>query len=236
MDGHAVGGAPFRFDRMLDEHTATYDIYADNYSGGIDGQIAVVLPDSIPPDLGRPWKVRVIGPLTVTNVFGAKLTIVAVKFEGYSDPPASIRKKILHQKMQEQAQKDQILEAKKSQEDEQERFREEQAQAQAQKEAKAREQARILEEVQERKQAQEREQQQEQALLSKVMKGQTPAEVATILGPPASISPDGNVYNYKYPLATIMFSRGRVWSVHLFPRDTIAAEALTASRRAPQAP
>jgi hypothetical protein len=91
-----LGPSSIRFDKMLDEHTAVYDVMtidqaalaaADPDYMVPDGQIAVILPDSTPPSLAKPWKVLVEGPVTGTNAFGADLTVTTVKFEGYYDPP-----------------------------------------------------------------------------------------------------------------------------------------------------
>ncbi|MGO8719638.1 MAG: hypothetical protein ACLQMO_10505 [Acidobacteriaceae bacterium] len=91
-----LGPSSIRFDKMLDEHTAVYDVMtidqaalaaADPDYMVPDGQIAVILPDSTPPSLAKPWKVLVEGPVTGTNAFGADLTVTTVKFEGYYEPP-----------------------------------------------------------------------------------------------------------------------------------------------------
>ena len=82
--GLALGS--IKFDKMLDEHTAIYDVMTIQDTLTPDGQIAVILPDSDPPDLRRPWRVLVIGSLDGTNAFGGNVTVAAVKFEQYYTP------------------------------------------------------------------------------------------------------------------------------------------------------
>ena len=70
-----------KLDKMLDEHTAIYNIV--NASLEPDGQIAVKLPNSDAPDSGRLWKISVEGQLEGTNAYGASITVSSVRFEGY---------------------------------------------------------------------------------------------------------------------------------------------------------
>jgi hypothetical protein len=78
---------------MLDEQTAVYDVMTVNLSylsSPIpDGQIAVIVPNSTPPEPQKPWKVLVEGPATGTNAFGANLNVTVIKFEGYYESPVS---------------------------------------------------------------------------------------------------------------------------------------------------
>lgn len=70
-----------KLDKMLDEHTAIYNII--NASLEPDGQIAVKLPNSDTPDSGKLWKISVEGQFEGTNAYGASVTVPAVRFEGY---------------------------------------------------------------------------------------------------------------------------------------------------------
>lgn len=80
-------GGSLKFERMIDEHTATYSVSVAEGSVITEGEIAVILPNSDPPDSGRPWRVFVEGPMAGTNALGAQLTVVTVRFEGYYSPP-----------------------------------------------------------------------------------------------------------------------------------------------------
>jgi len=86
-----VAGYGVRFARMLDEQTAVYDVMTVNFSylssPFPNGQIAVIVPNSTPPDPQKQWKVLVEGPVTGTNAFGATMNVTVVKFEGYYEPP-----------------------------------------------------------------------------------------------------------------------------------------------------
>jgi hypothetical protein len=94
LQGHSgILGGYLRFERMIDEHTATYEVVAP---GG--GEIAVKLTDSNPPDPFRRWRVFVERPEEGTNVFGAPIKISAVSFEGYYIPegvtPTRLRSRV----------------------------------------------------------------------------------------------------------------------------------------------
>jgi hypothetical protein len=82
-----TGIGSIKFDKMLDEHTALYDVMTlDDGITVPDGQLAVILPDSNPPNLRQAWRVLVEGSLDGTNAFGGALTVAAVKFEEYYTP------------------------------------------------------------------------------------------------------------------------------------------------------
>jgi hypothetical protein len=66
-------GGSLKFEKMIDEHTATYSVLVDEGEVVADGEIAVILPDSDPPDPSRPWRVLVEGPMEGSNGFGATL-------------------------------------------------------------------------------------------------------------------------------------------------------------------
>ena len=86
--GHWPGGS-LRLERMIDEHTAIYKILTLQDGGTAqDGEIAVLLPDSNPPEPLRFWRVLVEGVLEGTNYMGATIQIPAVRFEGYVEEPA----------------------------------------------------------------------------------------------------------------------------------------------------
>jgi hypothetical protein len=76
-------GCCMRFEKMIDEDTATYEVLA----GGESGEIAVVLDDSDPPDPTRPWHIIVEGARDATNGFGAAISVSTVRFEGYASLP-----------------------------------------------------------------------------------------------------------------------------------------------------
>jgi TonB family protein len=80
-------GGGLRFGKMIDKHTATYQVLVGRESVYPDGEIAVILPDSNPPDSKRPWRVFVEGPLEAVNGLGNPLKISAVRFEGYYVAP-----------------------------------------------------------------------------------------------------------------------------------------------------
>jgi hypothetical protein len=80
----AYPGGGLKFEKMIDEHTATYSVLVGEEGSVIpDGEIAVILPDSNPPDSRRPWRVFVEGPMEGVNGFGAAIQVVTVRFEGY---------------------------------------------------------------------------------------------------------------------------------------------------------
>jgi hypothetical protein len=81
-------GIALQFEKMIDEHSAIYSVMTATDNTTIpDGEIAVILPDSEPPDPGRLWRVFIEGPREAVNDYGATLQIVAVRFEGYYYPP-----------------------------------------------------------------------------------------------------------------------------------------------------
>lgn len=80
-----------KFDKMLDEHTALYDVMTLGDTLMPDGQIAVILTNSDPPDLQKLWRVLVMGSIPCTNAFGGDAAVTAVKFEEYYRPsPQSV--------------------------------------------------------------------------------------------------------------------------------------------------
>jgi hypothetical protein len=85
----SLPGANLRFEKMLDEHTAVYAVVVVDESITTDGEIAVYLPDSTPPESTRPWRVYVDGPLQATNGFGAPMQVTVVRFEGYYVPQSN---------------------------------------------------------------------------------------------------------------------------------------------------
>jgi hypothetical protein len=81
-------GGGLKFEKMIDENTATYSVLVGEDGSVIpDGEIAVVLPSSDPPDSSRPWRVFVEGPVEGVNAFGAAVRDVRVIFVGYYVPP-----------------------------------------------------------------------------------------------------------------------------------------------------
>jgi len=79
-------GGNLKFEKMIEEHTATYAVWAGEESIIPEGEIAVILPDSDPPNPGQPWRVFVEGPMDAVNGLGNKITVTAVRFEGYYVP------------------------------------------------------------------------------------------------------------------------------------------------------
>lgn len=97
-NGNVMGSAPFpggtlRFEKMLDEHTAMFQVLTLGDGDGVDveseGEIAVITPDSDPPDSSKPWQVVVSEPLSGQNAMGGPVTVSAVRFMGYTKLPAS---------------------------------------------------------------------------------------------------------------------------------------------------
>jgi hypothetical protein len=83
-----VGYVPLpglKFDKMISEHIAIYDVIVTNEESG--DQLAVILSNSEPPKIGQAWRILVEGPLNGTSGLGAPLTITAVRFEGFYEPP-----------------------------------------------------------------------------------------------------------------------------------------------------
>ena len=81
-------GGPLRFRKMLEEHTASYNVMTVGYELEDAGELIVYLADNDQPDPHRPWRVLVMPPFEGTNVFGAGIKTAAVRFEGYYDPPS----------------------------------------------------------------------------------------------------------------------------------------------------
>lgn len=72
-----------RFEKMVDEHTALFSVLVGRNEYTEDGQLAVHLKDSTPPELTRPWRVFVEGPTPMVNGYGVSVQITQVRFEGY---------------------------------------------------------------------------------------------------------------------------------------------------------
>jgi len=84
-------GGALKFEKMIDEHTATYSVLFGEFGEGSlvpDGEIAVILPNSDPPDSSRPWRVFVEGPMEGSNALGTVIQVVTVRFEGCFVPPS----------------------------------------------------------------------------------------------------------------------------------------------------
>lgn len=82
-------GGNLRFEKMLDEHTATFEVLASDGEDVVSqGEIAVITADSNPPDSSKPWQVVVAAPMSGENGMGGPVTISAVRFAGYYVPPA----------------------------------------------------------------------------------------------------------------------------------------------------
>jgi len=86
-----VGLTGLRFNRMIDENVALYDVMAMNassHSGDSEmlGQIAVVVPQSRRAlELWHDWEVEPLGVLEGTNYVGAKVEVPAVRFWRYAE-------------------------------------------------------------------------------------------------------------------------------------------------------
>ncbi|MGP8251147.1 MAG: superinfection immunity protein [Terracidiphilus sp.] len=80
-------GGCLKFSKMIDEHTAIYEVMVAHEDVGPDGEIAVLLADSDPPSPLRPWRVFVEGPMEAVNGLGQTITLTAIRFEGYFSPP-----------------------------------------------------------------------------------------------------------------------------------------------------
>ena len=87
-----------RLARMIDEHTAIYDILMLQRGAGPgpEGEIAVRLPDSDPPDPKRYWRVLVLGVLVGENGIGGTVEVPAVRFEGYTEEPQKVGADNIH--------------------------------------------------------------------------------------------------------------------------------------------
>lgn len=77
--------AGLKFRKMISEHIAVYEVMVSNEESG--DELAVILPNSEPPDVTRPWRILVDGPLEATTSMDTPLTITAVRFEGYYSTP-----------------------------------------------------------------------------------------------------------------------------------------------------
>lgn len=88
--GEQYGWMGLRFNKMLSEGVAIYDVLGQNARGSdpdLLGQIAVIMaPRSQPPSLQQDWDVEPKGTIQGTNGFGASISIPVVKFWGYSNP------------------------------------------------------------------------------------------------------------------------------------------------------
>jgi hypothetical protein len=71
---------------MLDEHTAIYDVLVGNQSVLPEGVLAVIVPNSEPPNSARPWRVLVEGPIDAVNGLGQTITLTSIRFESYYTP------------------------------------------------------------------------------------------------------------------------------------------------------
>ena len=80
-------GGCLHFEKMIDEHIAIYEVLLRGNNDEPNREIAVFLADSNPPNPATPWRIVVRGPLEVTTVMGATLTITAVRFRGYDNLP-----------------------------------------------------------------------------------------------------------------------------------------------------
>ncbi|MGO8718370.1 MAG: hypothetical protein ACLQMO_04025 [Acidobacteriaceae bacterium] len=79
-----------RFNRMLSENVALFDILAldspDYQEPEMMGQLAVLIKSGDqPPDDTRSWKVEPLGVVDGTNGFGGAIQIPAVRFWGYGE-------------------------------------------------------------------------------------------------------------------------------------------------------
>jgi hypothetical protein len=85
-----IPGGCLKFERMIDEHTATFEVLVGGEEVRPDGEIAVILEDSNPPDPALPWRVFVEGPRNGVNGFGNSITVTTVRFEGYATIPRPV--------------------------------------------------------------------------------------------------------------------------------------------------
>jgi len=88
--GKSLGLLGLRFNRMVSEDTALYDVMALDSTNHMDsemiGQIAVIVSQGQEElDLGRYWEVEPLGIAEGTNTFGATLTVPRVRFWRYGD-------------------------------------------------------------------------------------------------------------------------------------------------------
>ena len=83
-------GYGLRFEKMINERTATYAVRIGGYDGAEeDNEIAVALPDNDPPEPNRPWRIYVEGAEDFQNGLGATIQVAKIKFEGYYVAPAT---------------------------------------------------------------------------------------------------------------------------------------------------
>ena len=93
LDGGSVrvglGYSGLRFKKMLDEHTAVYDIMGMDAQGSSDlemlGQLAVQGSPGGELDVTRMWDVEPLGSLEGSNALGGTVTVPAVRLWGYTD-------------------------------------------------------------------------------------------------------------------------------------------------------
>jgi len=88
--GIALGYAGVRFERMLSDGVALYDVLgAYARSGGSElqvlGQLGVGIPSNGKLDVQRSWDVEPLGATEGRNAFGVLITVPVVKFWRYSD-------------------------------------------------------------------------------------------------------------------------------------------------------
>jgi len=91
-NGVQMGSVPYpggalRFNKMIDERTAIYEVMVGHEDVEPDGEIAVILTNSDQPSSLRPWRVFVEGPMEAVNGFGAAIQVTAIRFEGYYTVP-----------------------------------------------------------------------------------------------------------------------------------------------------
>lgn len=92
-NGARMGFVPYpggcmKFSKMLDEHTAVYEVMAlEDGTIQSEGELAVILKDSNEPASAQPWRVFVDGPMDAVNGLGQTIAVTAVRFEGYYIPP-----------------------------------------------------------------------------------------------------------------------------------------------------
>jgi hypothetical protein len=87
MTSVAYPGGCLQFKKMLDEHTAIFEMMVYQEVLMPAGELAVILPDSNPPNSLQPWRVLIEGPYAAVNGLGNQITLTAVRFEGYYVPP-----------------------------------------------------------------------------------------------------------------------------------------------------
>lgn len=78
------------YQKMLDEHTALYEVREGFQGNSMFGQIAVVLENGDAPDPRRLWRVYVKGTMDLQNGFGATVVVPVVRFIEYNPESVSI--------------------------------------------------------------------------------------------------------------------------------------------------